>query len=505
MANLALGPGRGIGYSLPNDAAIGDLLDLTPTVATSTTFIGDFRLEGEPTNVMTFSGSGFSYTPAGMPFGGTVNAITQTFNGQLVFHLSAISVSVGSLVFWAQTNQTLTAVSTILNGDDNIAGSPFSDTLNGYTGNDRIQGSFGLDLILGSDGSDALFGEGDTDTLSGGNGDDTLDGGVGGDSLSGGTGYDVASYATAGGGVSVSLQTGTGWSDDASGDRLNSIESLRGSRFGDFLYGNSDHNIIEGGAGADVIAAAGGNDWVSYENAAGAIAVNLAITVDSGWAGDAAGDDISGVENIRGSAFNDYLYGDAGANILRGDGGGDVLYGGANSDTIYYSTSTAAVVVDLSTNSALGGDAQGDTLVSVENVFATAFNDALIGDSASNTLVGWLGVDTLTGNGGNDIFRWSSLNESGSGAGARDIVTDFWRVHGDRLDVSGIDAHAFFSGDQAFNFISTAGFSGAGQARYFFDGLGNTIVEFNVDNSLTADMQIQLFGTIFLVASDFFL
>jgi Ca2+-binding RTX toxin-like protein len=356
---------------------------------------------------------------------------------------------------------------------------------------------------VGGPGNDLLVNHFEAALLKGLGGDDTLEGGGGADTLDGGDGYDVASYRGSAVAVSVSLRDDTAAGGDAEGDRFISIESLLGSAFDDHLTGDDGHNIIEGGAGRDTIRGLLGNDWISFENAAGAIAVNL--DTGTGWAGDATGDLISGIENIRGSRFGDYLFGDWQANILRGDEGPDVLYGAANSDTIYYSTSPAAVRVDLSTNSASGGHAEGDTLVSVENVFATAFDDTLIGDSASNTLVGWIGRDILTGNGGNDIFRWSALHESGTTAATRDVVTDFWRVHGDLLDVSGIDARPDLAGDQAFAFIGYLPFNGAGQLRYTFDGLGNTIVELRTAASGPAAMQIQLTGTLFLEAPDFLL
>jgi len=355
---------------------------------------------------------------------------------------------------------------------------------------------------IGGPGNDRLADQGAAAMLAGHAGDDTMDGGGGADTLDGGDGYDIASYAGAPGAVALSLHAGTGTQGDAAGDVFIAIESLLGSAFADRLTGSDDHNIIEGGAGADTIDGRAGNDWLSFEGAAGGIAVNL--DTGSGWAGDATGDSITGIENLRGTPFGDYLFGDWQANILRGDEGGDVLYGAANSDTIYYSTSPAAVRVDLSTNSATGGHAGGDTLVSVENVFATAFGDTLIGDSASNTLVGWVGRDILTGNGSNDIFRWSALGESGTTAGTRDVVTDFWRVHGDLLDVSGIDARPDAGGDQAFVFIGYLPFSAAGQLRYTFDGLGNTIVELRTEAAGT-QMQVQLTGTLFLEAGDFVL
>jgi len=61
------------------------------------------------------------------------------------------------------------------------------------------------------------------------------------------------------------------------------------------------------------------------------------------------------------------------------------------------------------------------------------------------------------------------------------------------IDVSAIDANTGSSGNQAFAFIGTAGFTAAGQLRYFMDG-GNTILEGNVTGTSGAEFQIALAG-----------
>ena len=47
-----------------------------------------------------------------------------------------------------------------------------------------------------------------------------------------------------------------------------------------------------------------------------------------GLSGEAAGDILTGIENLRGSAFADTLVGDGGANVLSGGAGEDQLWGG---------------------------------------------------------------------------------------------------------------------------------------------------------------------------------
>jgi Ca2+-binding RTX toxin-like protein len=55
------------------------------------------------------------------------------------------------------------------------------------------------------------------------------------------------------------------------------------------------------------------------------------------------------------------------------------------------------VVIDLSAGVASGGDAEGDTLTSVENLLGSGFDDALTGNSLSQFLDGGIGNDTLAG------------------------------------------------------------------------------------------------------------
>jgi Ca2+-binding RTX toxin-like protein len=90
--------------------------------------------------------------------------------------------------------------------------------------------------------------------------------------------------------------------------------------------------------------------------------------------------------------------------MLIGGVGADHLDGGAGSDTASYAASAARVVVNLAIGAASGGDAQGDTLTSIENLTGSAFADVLTGDDNANVLTSGAGGDTLTGGGGADLF-----------------------------------------------------------------------------------------------------
>ena len=95
-----------------------------------------------------------------------------------------------------------------------------------------------------------------------------------------------------------------------------------------------------------------------------------------------------------------------GDDLIEGSLGADTLNGGGGFDTVDYTGSNAAVTVNLttSTNSPSGGWAQGDTLISIENVIGSQYNDFLTGSSTLNILNGGLGADTMAGGANNDTY-----------------------------------------------------------------------------------------------------
>ena len=113
---------------------------------------------------------------------------------------------------------------------------------------------------------------------------------------------------------------------EAAANSYTSIENLRGSSFDDELKGDDANNVLRGGLGADNLNGGAGSDYADYSAASEGVVANL---VTGGTGGEAAGDTYTSIENIRGSAFNDFLVGDAGSNILRGELGADILRGGS--------------------------------------------------------------------------------------------------------------------------------------------------------------------------------
>jgi Ca2+-binding RTX toxin-like protein len=99
---------------------------------------------------------------------------------------------------------------------------------------------------------------------------------------------------------------------------------------------------------------------------------------------DAADGATNSSDSIYGYDGDDALYGLAGDDYLSGGPGADYLNGGAGSDRADYSSSSAGVTVNLERRVGAGGEAEGDTFVSIENLDATHYADVLIGDDEDN-------------------------------------------------------------------------------------------------------------------------
>ncbi len=308
--------------------------------------------------------------------------------------------------------------------------------------------------LAGSAFNDTLIGDGNANVLDGDAGDDLLVGGAGADTLRGGanTGTgDTASYAASLTGVTVDLSTGTGSGGDAAGDTLTGIENLTGSASADTLTGDVNNNVFYGGAGADNLNGGGGIDTASYAGAGAGVNVSL-VGGATNTGSEAAGDVLTGIENLTGSGYDDTLTGDNFYNVLVGGGGNDSLSGGANNDSLYgddgddtliggagadalyggnnaaagdtasYAASFSGVNVNLATGVGVGGDAAGDTLSGIENLIGSAVADTLVGDGGANILTGAAGNDTLSGGAGNDTLNGDGGDDTLIGGVGADVL-----------------------------------------------------------------------------------
>lgn len=144
-----------------------------------------------------------------------------------------------------------------------LAGNAFAgigdDTTFNFTtiGGNLIEGDDAANTLHGTLDDDIINGLAGNDTITGDAGDDVIDGGPGNDVLQGdghAASGDTVSYASATGGVTVSLATTRAQDTRGAGtDILGGFENLIGSDFDDRLTGSNDGNQILGGDGNDTI------------------------------------------------------------------------------------------------------------------------------------------------------------------------------------------------------------------------------------------------------------
>jgi Ca2+-binding RTX toxin-like protein len=102
----------------------------------------------------------------------------------------------------------------------------------------------------------------------------------------------------------------------------------------------------------------------------------------------------TGADTLAGTIDADDMNGLAGNDILLGSAGADKIDGGAGIDTANYESSPAAITTDISSDQPnVAGDAEGDTLLNIERVIGSAFDDTLISSTEHSVLEGGPGND----------------------------------------------------------------------------------------------------------------
>jgi Ca2+-binding RTX toxin-like protein len=230
------------------------------------------------------------------------------------------------------------------------------------------------------------------------------------------------SWQLAHGGVDASLATGTA-TDVILGagfignDTFIGANYLRGTRHDDVLTGDAGDNRFRGSEGSDTIDGGDGIDSVDHNDSPAGVIIDLSLANDQ-VINDGFGttDDLSGIEIVRGSLYDDQITGDTGGNELRGGFGNDHLSGGAGGDKL------------------IGGfgDRPLDGLFDGDDVLEGGLDsDMLSGGDGADTLSGGDGSDTLNGGAGNDSFVFVA-GETGF-----DTIEDFVAEE-DELDLSAL-------------------------------------------------------------------
>jgi Ca2+-binding RTX toxin-like protein len=135
---------------------------------------------------------------------------------------------------------------------------------------------------------------------------------------------------------------------------------------------------------------------------------------------DAADGVTNGADVISGNAGKDWIYGLGGNDVIKGGGGADYIDGGSGVDTATYEDSDVGVQVSLQVGKGAYGTAEGDTLVSIENLYGSSHDDLLMGDKGDNKLEGGAGNDVLKGGGGADKLLGGDGNDTLTADGSLD-------------------------------------------------------------------------------------
>ncbi len=368
-----------------------------------------------------------------------------------------------------------------------VFGGGGNDTINATSKADLIHGGTGADIIHAGGGNDQIFLDTATDAAAG----EQIDGGGGSDVLKVGFGIEVdlsgviltsiesieagfgsnlvstttlATVSTLsgaftfvnGGTVSLGTVTASGTlfltlSDAGNDINLASVtptgfmivtggsgnDIFRAALGGADYFGGAGNDLLIAGAASDRFDGGAGIDTIDYRNAAAGITASLQTSPNVPGAGP-GGDQISNVENINGSAFNDTLNGNndvnelrggAGNDTLTGRGGDDLLDGGAGADTMrggtnndfYYVDNVGDAVVEnanegsdrifTSVSYALSTGASVELLTTdfyagtdAINLTGNELANTIFGNDGANILDGKGAADTLVGRLGDDIY-----------------------------------------------------------------------------------------------------
>ncbi|WP_120495620.1 DUF4114 domain-containing protein [Kiloniella sp. EL199] len=251
-------------------------------------------------------------------------------------------------------------------GDDFTWGATLvSENTLGESSSDRFDkvGNYTIasfnDQIYGGNGADTIYGEKGHDILYGGDGSDVLKGGSGNDTLYGDSAQDT----------------------------------LHGGSGNDSLFGGSNHDILNGNSGDDNLYGGSGDDILNGN---------------------------SGNDHLDGGSGHDTLHGGSGNDTFVGGTGNDSINGGSGTDTIDYSSAGKKVIASLHTKSSKGDG--NDTLLSIENLIGTAFNDKLSGSHIDNTVSGGDGDDRVYGRTGDDYLYGDAGNDYINGGSGDDFI-----------------------------------------------------------------------------------
>jgi serralysin len=353
---------------------------------------------------------------------------------------------------------------------ENAIGGTGNDTLYGNAANNTLTGGAGNDILFGYDGDDVLDGGAGANVIVGAAGNDIITVTASGNEIYGGIGNDIFNVASRS--DTIVEYVGEGLDEVRTALAiydLSSAPNVEWLRFTDDTVhagvGNASDNVILGGAGADTLVGAAGNDQISGGNGA-------ANTLLGG-----TGDDL-------------FIVTTAGETIIE--------YTGEGTDTVHSFLTVFYLPTNVENLIYMGG---GSTIAfagigsAASNQMTAGFGaDFLSGLEGDDILIGGSGADLLIGGTGADHFRYNG------GETGYDRIIDF-EAGIDKIALSG----AGFTRTATIDFVSSGAPVATSANSTFLYDVNTGIVSYDADgNGGGAAVQLAQLNTgLNLTASDF--
>lgn len=401
----------------------------------------------------------------------------------------------------------------------------------GANAKSTIQGGLGDDTIVGVSGANRLEGNEGNDVFFTGSGHDTFVGGTD-------TSIDTADYSNQSSSLTIDMGNSTVSLSAANIDTLQEIENIIGSSNSDIIIGSSANGItLQGAGGADTITGGSGNevlygDWdttttLRRVSPAGGSTINHVAGNDIINAGD-------GNDTIYAGDGNDTLSGGSGIDTIFGEGGNDIfnltlsntytdvedtIDGGSGTNILNFDTSsytnfdtTAQLTIDL-LNKKMSLVVSGATINSgtnnifnIQTINGTDAIDTIMGDGGDNLFYGNAGNDYLTGDSGADtIYGGAGLDYINGGVGNDTLYGDagidtIYGGTGDDFVYGGDDNDALY-GDAGNDTLdgqngSDTYYGGAGSDRIADSGIGDIDIVSYSDSKYAVKSFIDASGNI---------
>ncbi|HGA3387725.1 TPA: Ig-like domain-containing protein [Enterobacter hormaechei] len=205
---------------------------------------------------------------------------------------------------------------------------------------------------------------------------------------------------------------------------------------------------------------------------------------------------------LTGTGYNDTFIAEAGTYTYNGSGGWtttsehDTWSSTGGMDVVDYRNATSCVTVDLGRSTAQSTGFDTATLVNIEGINGSDYDDVITGNSGDNQFEGRGGNDTFNiGSGGHDTLLYKLINASdATGGNGSDVVNGFtvgtWEgtADTDRIDLRDL--------------LSDSGYTGTGSASYVngvatLDSSAGNIADYIrvVQNGSNTEIQVDLDGT----------